>query len=100
VACAPVCGPGPSHGLTPEDATAWFEGVVISAVPTVSEAALERALAAMRSVGALPPDCYPPLGALIDGRLATLVHDLHSVKLYQRGDLLRLTMCELQVRGE
>ena len=87
-----------SHGLSPEDAAQWFDGVHLSGATTVSEAALERALAAMRSVGALPSDCSPPLVSLIDGRLASLVHDLQSVKLYQHGDLLRLTMCELQVR--
>lgn len=88
-----------SHGLSPEDAAQWFDGVHLSGATTVSEAALERALAAMRSVGALPSDCSPPLASLIDGRLASLVHDLQSVKLYQHGDLLRLTMCELQAAG-
>ncbi len=39
-----------NHGLTHEDAVAWFESVRLSGAPVVSEAALERALSAMRQV--------------------------------------------------
>lgn len=42
------------YGLKPEDAQAWYNGVRISATPTVPESAIQKALSSLRQAAVLP----------------------------------------------
>lgn len=68
------------YGLSLQDATSWCSGVKIMAAPTISQAALGKAIETLKVAGVLPVDCMLRTEDTIDPRYVTLESDMHSKK--------------------
>ncbi len=58
----------------------------------ISESALERTVDALSLTGVIPKDTRLPLAELLDLRVAELHRDIHSMKLYNKPELVSSTL--------
>ena len=67
-----------TYGLLPEDASAWYKGVDISAHRFISAAAIETALGALIEADVLDPSTTTTPACVIDNRVAKLQKNIRS----------------------
>lgn len=77
-------------GLQLADATKWYNNVDIAASRFVSEAALEKAVEALKVCKRIPSTSYD-VSTFIDIRVAELYRDVLSMKLYDQSELVCYT---------
>eukprot|EP00043_Microstomoeca_roanoka_P006354 m.62229 g.62229 ORF g.62229 m.62229 type:complete len:582 (+) comp13381_c0_seq5:173-1918(+) len=88
-----------TYGLQLADAQAWYSGVEIVANRFVSEAALEKAVEALKVCGILAADKTYSVADFLDARVAELQRDLRSMKLYDRSELVVALYKQLAAKG-
>ena len=75
-------------GLKLEDARSWYSQVSIVAHRFISEAALDKAVQALKVCRQLDPAADVDVAAFLDTRVAELQRDLRSMKLYDQSELV------------
>eukprot|EP01147_Barroeca_monosierra_P007994 gene7994-10055_t len=86
------------YGLQLADATKWYNNVDIAASRFVSEAALEKAVEALKVCKRIPSTSYD-VSTFIDIRVAELYRDVLSMKLYDQSELVIAIHRQLAAKG-